>query len=55
MVFSIPENIKVIIKENYKLVKKIIEFYYSQFLLISNKSEKFENALTQFEFITKNK
>jgi hypothetical protein len=48
----IPENVKALIKESYKLVRKIINLYYSQFMLISNKSEKFEDAIAQIEFVT---
>ena len=51
--FTIPENIKALIKENYKLVKKIIEFYYNDFTYKSSKSVKFEDAIAQIEFITK--
>ena len=51
--FTIPENIKALIKENYKLVKKIIEFYYNDFSYKSSKSRKFEDAIAQIEFIIK--
>jgi hypothetical protein len=50
--FTIPEDIKLLIKENYKLVKKIIEFYYKDFTYKSSRSDTFEDAMSQIKFIT---
>ena len=51
---EIPSNVKELIKENYKVVKKIIEFYYTDFKYKASKSKSFDDALCQIEFI-KNK
>lgn len=52
--FLLPEEIKNLIKNNYKIVKKIIDFYYKDFSYKSNKSETFDDVIKQIEFI-KNK
>ena len=48
----ISDQIKELIKQNYKLVKKIIDFYYKDFTYKSNKSESYDDAISQIEFIT---
>lgn len=54
LTFNIPQNIKDLIKLNYKLVKKIVDFYYEDFTIKSNNYETLEEALNSIEFI-KNK
>ncbi len=47
----LPSNIKKLIIEDYKLVRKIIDFYYNDFLYRSNKYNKLEDALSSIKFI----
>lgn len=54
LTFNIPQNIKDLIKLNYKLVKKIVDFYYEDFTIKSNYYETLQEALNNIEFI-KNK
>jgi hypothetical protein len=51
---KIPDNIKNLIKDDYKIVKKIIDFYYNDFIIKSNLSSSYEEAFDKIEFI-KNK
>ena len=50
---KIPPIIKDLIKENYKLVRKLVEFYYKDFTYKSSKTESYTDAIGQIEFITK--
>ena len=49
----IPEQIKELIKQNYKLVKKIIDFYYKDFTYKSSKATSYDDVIKQIKFITK--
>jgi superfamily II DNA or RNA helicase len=51
---EIPENIKDLIKQNYKLVKKIIDFYYKDFTYKASKSNTIDEAKQKIEFIKNN-
>lgn len=49
--YNIPETIKSLIKEDYKLVKKFIDFYYEDFKLRANDCSLLNEALEQIDFI----
>lgn len=49
--FNIPDTIKNLIKEDYKTVRKIIDFYYEDFRLKVNNSVDLIDAISKLEFI----
>jgi superfamily II DNA or RNA helicase len=49
--FYFPENIKNLIKKDYKTVRKIVEFYYQDFKIKLACSNNLDEALSKIEFI----
>lgn len=48
---EIPDNIKKLIKNDYKVVSKIIDYYYTNFCLVCNSCETLDQALESVIFI----
>jgi superfamily II DNA or RNA helicase len=49
--FNIPESVKSLIKADYKLVSKLVDFYYEDFKLRVNNYNNLIEALDQINFI----
>jgi superfamily II DNA or RNA helicase len=49
--FNIPDTVKNLIKEDYKIVNKLVDFYYEDFKLKATNSSDLPEALEQIEFI----
>jgi superfamily II DNA or RNA helicase len=49
--FNIPDNIKKLIKLDYKMVRKLVDFYQKDFMLKISRCEDLIEALNKIEFI----